>query len=191
MPAPLPQITHTLAERHESLWLRLSTLHKDICAIAAKKPEALVGHTERATAEGLISDSRPFLSTRREKLPVAAESFSGLAVQLGQVLAQLEDYENRHAYWDGKQACRCWRVAGEPLPIGRLRQNVAVVKLTTRTGDDLRAKLVQRMDNRNRQIFEDGFQKGLSARHGPPQTPDAEGISAHEGQNNPRTRRID
>ena len=50
----LPTISIPLAERHEALWLRLSTLHKDICAIAAKKPEATVGETERATAEAVL-----------------------------------------------------------------------------------------------------------------------------------------
>ena len=176
MRAPLPQITHPLAERHEALWLRVHTLHKDICTLAAKKPEAPVGNTERAVAEGLISDCRPFLSKRKDTLPVAAQNFAGLAVQLGQVLAQLEDFENRHAYWHGKQACRCWRVGGDPLPIGRLRQNVAIVPLTTHNGEDMRAKLAQRMENRDRRLFENGFQKGLSARQGPPESAGDSGV---------------
>ena len=35
MAPQLSLTTHPLAERHEALWLRLSALHKDICAIAA------------------------------------------------------------------------------------------------------------------------------------------------------------
>lgn len=49
---PLPQISHALAERHEALWLRLSSLHKDICAIAAKKPEAAVGDLSGRRSRG-------------------------------------------------------------------------------------------------------------------------------------------
>lgn len=162
------KITHTLAERHEALWLRLHTLHKDICAIAAKKPEALVGNAERATAEGLISDCRPFLKKPVERLPVAAQNFAGLAVQLGQVLARLDDFENRHAYWDGKRVCRVWRVAGEPLPVGRLRQEVAPFELKTYQGRDLRAALVKLETARSNRIFESGFAAGRAARLGPP-----------------------
>jgi hypothetical protein len=139
----------------------------------------------------LISDCRPFLVKRKDTLPVAAPTLAGLAVQFGQVLAQLDDFENRHAEWNGRQGCRCWRVEGEPIPIGRLRQSVAIAPLTTANGDDLRAKLAKRWENKNRQIFEDGFQKGLSARRGPPETSEVEDLSTLQLQNNPRIRRID
>lgn len=170
MPAPLPQISHPLAERHEALWLRLSTLHKDICAIAAKKPEAPVGNTERATAEGLISDCRPYLRKPVDRLPVAAETFAGLAVQLGQVLALLEDFENRHAYWHGKHACRVWRVAGEPLPVARLRQEVAPFELKTFKGRNMREELAKLMAAQDSSHYERGFAAGRAARQGPPQS---------------------
>jgi len=188
MPRPLPRITPSLAERHEALWLRLTTLHKDITAIAAKKPDAPVGDTERSIAEGLISECRPFLGSRNEKFPVAAQNFSGLAVQLGQVLAQLDDFENRHAAWDARNNCRCWRVEGEPLPIARLRPSIAIVPLTTANGEDLRAKLARRRHNHERQIFENGFQKGLSARHGPPQAPHDTETVAEGSETYPRLR---
>ena len=162
------KITHTLAERHEAIWLRLHALHKDICAIAAKKPEASVGHTERATVEGLISDCRPFLKKPVDRLPVSAPTFSGLAVQLGQVLAQLDDFENRHASWDGKRACRVWRVEGEGLPIARLRQEVLPYELKTFDGQNIREALVKRMQQRERRIYENGFEAGRAARLGPP-----------------------
>jgi hypothetical protein len=188
MPRPLPHISHALAARHEALWLRVTSLHKDITTIAAKKPDAPVGDTERVLAEGLISDGRPFLSARHGKLPVAAQNFSGLAVQLGQVLAQLDDYENRHAAWNARQNCRCWRVEGEPLPIARLRPDVAVAPLTTASGEDLRAKLLRRTQNRERQIFEDGFHKGLSARRGPPPEPETAAVLPPAAETYPRGR---
>ena len=168
MPASLPQISHFLAERHEALWLRLSTLHKDICAIAAKKPEAPVGNTERATVEGLISDCRPFLKKPADRLPVAAQTFSGLAVQLGQVLAALEDFENRHAFWDGKARCRVWRVAGPTLPVARLRAEVPPFELKTSKGRDMREALAKLMDAKESRVYEAGFAAGRAARLGPP-----------------------
>src|SRR5215217_1975385 len=96
-PEPLT-ITIPRAERHEALWLRMHALHKDICAIAAKKPEAPVGESERILAEGLIRDCGPFLTKPIDAMPVAALHYAGLAVQLGQFLARLEDFENRHAF---------------------------------------------------------------------------------------------
>lgn len=168
MPTSLPQISHFLAERHEALWLRLSALHKDISAIAAKKPEAPVGNTERATVEGLISDCRPFLQKPADRLPVAAQNFAGLAVQLGQVLAMLEDFENRHAFWDGKAGCRCWRTAGASLPVARLRQAVPPFELKTYKGRDMRAALEKLLDAKESRVYEEGFAAGRAARLGPP-----------------------
>ena len=168
-----PKITHALAERHEALWLRLNALHKDICAMAAKKPEAPVGETERILAEGLLSDIRPFLAGRKkEALPVAAPLLAGLAVQLGQMLAKLDDFENRHAAWDARQNCRCWCVDGEPFPVARLRQSVAIAPLTTSRGENIRDKLWERIMAQRRQAFEAGFIAGRNARLGPPERSD-------------------
>lgn len=164
----LPRTTHILAERHEALWLRLTTLHRDVSALAAKKPEALVGDSVRIVAEGLIAECWPFLIQQKTALPVAAPLLAGLAVQLGQALAQLEVFENRHAFWDGAQGLRCWRVCGEPLPIGRLRQ-VGRVAAGTSNGDSaLREKFMRMMKNRKRFLYQEGFRKGQAARLGPP-----------------------
>ncbi|KQT48494.1 hypothetical protein ASG47_09110 [Devosia sp. Leaf420] len=166
-------ISHALAMRHEALWLRFHALHKDICAIAAKKPDALVGESERIVAEGLIHDMRPFLSKPIKPLPAAALHFAGLAVQLGQFMARLEDFENRHAHWDGKRFCRVWRITGEGVgvPVGRLRQEVKPYELQTHDGKNMRELLAKRLEQRNRHIFEMGFKAGLAARIGPPPSP--------------------
>jgi len=168
MPTAPSVISIPLAERHEALWLRFNALHKDICAIAAKKPDALVGESERIVAEGLIHDMRPFLQKPIAPLPVAALHFAGLAVQLGQFLARLENFENRHAYWDGKRLCRVWRVNGEAIPVGRLRQEVKPFELQTSDGRNLRELLAKRMAQRDRRIYETGFAAGRAARIGPP-----------------------
>lgn len=166
-------ISHALAMRHEALWLRFHALHKDICAIAAKKPDALVGESERIVAEGLIHDMRPFLQKPIKPLPAAALHFAGLAVQLGQFMARLEDFENRHAHWDGKRFCRVWRIEGEGVgvPVGRLRQEVKPHELKTHDGKNMREVLAKRLEQRDRRIFEMGFEAGQAARIGPPPPP--------------------
>lgn len=167
MPNP-PQISHFLAERHESLWLRLSALHKDICAIAAKKPEAPVRkHRAGHGGKGLISDCRPFLKRPADRLPVAAQNFAGLAVQLGQVLAYWRILRIA-AFWDGKAGCRCWRVAGASLPVARLRQAVPPFELKTFKGRDMRAALAKLMESKESRVYEAGFAAGRAARLGPP-----------------------
>ncbi len=164
---PSPVITHVLAERHEALWLRLTALHKDISALAAKRPDAEVGESERVLVEGLISECRPFLVLRKDRLPLAAPLLAGLAVQLGQVLAQLEDYENRHAFWDAARSVRCWRFEQGNAPITRLRQNARPIEARPGGKPDLRDKLVRLIENRQRALFEEGFRKGQAARFGP------------------------
>jgi len=190
MPPTLPTISHRLAERHEALWLRLSALHKDIVAIAAKKPNAPVGEAVRVTAEGLISDCAPFGRKTGELLPVVARDFSGLAVQLSQALARLDAFENAHAFWDHKNGCRVWRIQGQHIPIARLRQNAAVVPPTTYKGEDMRQALVRRIERHERQIFENGFRKGRAARLGAPQSDAQSPAEAGEGQFYPRVRTL-
>lgn len=165
---PLPRTTHSLAERHEALWLRLTTLHRDVSALAAKKPDAEVGGSERAMAEGLMAEARPFLSEGRSRLPVAAPLLAGLAVQLGQVLAQMETFENRHAFWDAGQGLRCWRVTGDPLPMTRLRQLGKVPQASSQGDSKVRETFMRMMKNRERFLYQEGFRKGQAARLGPP-----------------------
>jgi hypothetical protein len=168
MPPTQSQITIPLAERHEALWLRLEKLHKDITAIAAKKPDGPVGDAERSVAEGLIRECRPFIKRPIDAMPAAALHFAGLCVQLGQFLARLEDFENRHAYWHAKLEARVWRVAGGTVPVRRLRQELAPYEHTTYQGRDLRSELVKRMDAKEHRVFEAGFAAGRAARQGPP-----------------------
>lgn len=116
----------------------------------------------------MISDCRPYLRKPVERLPVAAQNFAGLAVQLGQVLAVLDDYENRHAYWDGQRNCRVWRVSGDPLPIARLRQAGLVPQAEAQGDSPMRETFMRLMKNRERFLYQEGFRKGQAARLGPP-----------------------
>jgi hypothetical protein len=130
-PAPAQSEGYTTkpqADRHEALWLSLSALHKDTVALGAKKPNADVSDALRISAEGLLSDCAPFIRQRRERLPVAAPDLSGLAAQLGQALAALENWESRHTSWDERFNCRVWRLDRGYLPIMRLKPPAAALK---------------------------------------------------------------
>lgn len=139
--------TTALAERHEALWLSLTALHKDIAALAAKKPGAPVSEPVRITTEGLLSDCVPFLRKRGNRLPVAAADLLGLSVQLGQALAAIERYELAHSGWDAEQHCFAWRVDGGSVPVRRLRPQVAgAAPGASREMEQLQEKLARRIN---------------------------------------------
>lgn len=170
MPTADRTVTHALAERHEALWLSLAALQKDVAALAAKKPHSLVSEPVRIVAEGLLSDCAPFVRHKKEKLPMAAPDLAGLAVQLGQALAGLDAFESRHTRWDARWNCRVWSVAGDPLPVRRLRPAVAPPPPpATFKGESMRDKLAKLIDRRHQQAYENGFRAGRAARLGAPE----------------------
>lgn len=164
----LPTTTATLAERHEALWLGLSALHKDLVALGAKKPTAPVSEPVRIAAEGLLSECASFIRKRKERLPVAAADLTGLAVQLGQALAGLEDWESRHTTWDEKFNCRIWNLHTGYRPIMRLKPPAAALKFERDDMDYIRGQLVVRMKQRERRAYHEGFEAGRAARAGAP-----------------------
>jgi hypothetical protein len=191
---PPPREGHTTrpqAERHEALWLSLAALHKDTVALGAKKPNADVSDALRISAEGLLSDCAAFTRQRKERLPVAAPDLMGLAAQLGQALAALEAWESRHTSWDAQFNCRIWVLHSGYLPIMRLKPPAAALKAERTNYAELREKLVRRMEQRERGMYQKGFEAGLAARAGEPS--DAPVPAAEEGasQTYPRVRRFD
>ena len=168
-PSPKPgRTTQALAERHEALWLSLTALHKDIIALGAKKPDAPTSESVRIATEGLLSDCAPFTRKRNERLPVAARDLAGLAVQLGQALAALEAWEGLHTSWDERFKCRIWQVGGAYLPIMRLKPPAMALKQEKVDYADMRKKLVQRLEGRERAAYQKGFEAGRAARAGAP-----------------------
>jgi hypothetical protein len=169
MPNP-ETITRPQAERHEALWLALSALHKDIIALGAKRPDAPVSEPVRIAAEALLCDCAPFVRQRREKLPVAAPDLAGLAVQLGQALATLDAFQDRHTHAHAELNCPMWQVSGAPLPVMRLKPPAGALKSPYKEDDiaDIRRKLVIRFDQHDRGTFQRGFAAGLAARQGAP-----------------------
>lgn len=196
---PAGKTTHAMAERHEALFLALAALHKDVIALGAKKPGATVPEGLRVTVEGLLSDCAPFARRRGERLPVAAGDMAGLAAQLGQALALLEAFESRHTVTDERFNCRMWRVAGPDLPVMRLKPPAAALQRRVDMAD-VRQKLAERIDGRNRAIYQEGFKAGLAARQGPPSdipraggapVPDSQADFGQGQQTYPRLRRLD
>ncbi|SEP60078.1 hypothetical protein SAMN05428969_0065 [Devosia sp. YR412] len=183
-----PTTSHSLAERHEALWLRLSALHKDLAALAGRRSGQTVGAAIRISAEALLADCAPFADG--QKLPVAAEDAADLLVQLGQALARLDAYEAQHSFWDNGKKCRSWRVRYGELPVQRLRPELPPPPKTY-DGEDMRSKLATMTKRRWQAAFEDGFRAGQAARRGPPDpvraTPPAEIFSP----DTPRIRRFD
>ena len=177
--------TKAMAERHERLWLSLHQLHKDIVALGAKKPGAPVSDPVRVTAESLLSDSAAFTRKRGERLPVAAPDLAGLAVQLGQALARLEEWESHHTGWDERFSCRIWSLHSGYLPIMRLKPPKAALKQKRENTAVMREKLVQRLMQRQSGVYEDGFAAGRAARQGAPEEPEQP-----LGESNPRIHRL-
>nr|WP_314256224.1 hypothetical protein [uncultured Devosia sp.] len=177
------------AERHEALWLKLAALHKDMLALGARKPAAPVSEPVRIEAEGLLSDSVPFSATRRNRLPVAAHDLAGLAVQLGQAIAVLEAWQSQHTEISPLHQCLMWDLGGSSrIPVMRLKPPAAAIP---RPLDmvDIRAKLVKRIDQRNRAIYNDGFKAGLAARVGAVEKSQSDQVPAAEPeQTYPRVR---
>ncbi|MBD8066257.1 hypothetical protein IC608_12330 [Devosia sp. PTR5] len=147
MPIPLSTTTYARAERHEALWLRMTALHKAVTGLAGRRPEGKISEAVRVVAEGLLSDCTPF-RVSGERLAVAAPDWAGLAVQLGQALAELDAFENRHAGWEPRLKCRAWRMKSGPVPVRRLRPEVTGEdhSYTPAEASELRRKLEARIN---------------------------------------------
>lgn len=155
-----PRVTHALAARHEALWLRLTALHAQIAAVAARRPQAPVSAQTISVAEALLRDAQVFLGLG-DVLPMAAPDHGGLLTQLGQALAGLDAWEAANAEWRGAVNAFVWKVAGDtPLPVQRLRPKLSAATAPHADPDyaaykakmlDPRGKLAKRIEQfRNR-----------------------------------------
>jgi hypothetical protein len=156
----LPKVTHALAARHEALWLRLVALHRQVAAVAGRRPQAPVGRHTANVAEGLLRDALPFLA-RGDVLPMAAPDHGGLATQLGEALAELDAWEAANSAWRADLNALVWTVPGaRPLPVQRLRPRLSAAATPHADPDyaqylakvaDLRQKVARRIEQfRNR-----------------------------------------
>ncbi|GLQ11481.1 hypothetical protein GCM10007913_34130 [Devosia yakushimensis] len=140
--------------------MRLTALHAQIAAVAARRPQAPVSAQTISVAEALLRNAQVFLG-RGEVLLMAAPDHGGLLTQLGQTLAGLDAWEAANAEWRGALNAFVWKVEGDaPLPVQRLRPKLSAAPAPHADPDyaaykarmlDLRDKLAKRMEQfRNR-----------------------------------------
>jgi hypothetical protein len=180
----MPKPSLGRASQHEALFLRLTALHKDVGTLATRKGPRDTPDGVRIVAEGLLCECAPFRKTR-DRLPVAAPDLAGLCVQLGQVLAQLADYERRYTFWDEALDCWCWRLEEGITPVKRLKPQIKAPPPQSRGPSPMREKLERMIIANRNSAYERGFEAGRVARMGPPlpkgfDDPDA------SARNNPR-----
>ena len=143
-------VTHHTAEAHEALVARLARLLKQAEAIAVRRPEEGVPRAVGALAADLLFEAARFgPSAAHPAIPMAAPSYAGLAAQLGQAMAVLEDFEARHTQWDARLGAFVWRFgAKRGEPVARLRQEIAdpaPAPVVQRNMPQIRAELAWRM----------------------------------------------
>ena len=184
-----PSPSLSLASRHETLVIRLTALHKDVTTLATRRGRQALPDTVRILAEGLMADCAPFREPR-DRLPVAAPDLSGLCVQLGQVLAQLENYERCHTFWNAGENCWCWRLDGATTPVKRLKPQLMQTSAAAQGNSGLRDKFTRMILVNRNQAYERGFEAGRAARIGPPVPPGFAEPDA-SADNNPRLADLD
>lgn len=162
-----PKPSHGLAARHEALFLRLTALHKDVTTLATRRGRGELPETVRITAESLMAECAPYRGTS-DRLPVAAPDLAGLCVQLGQVLAQLADYEHRHTLWDAGENCWVWQLEGATIPVRRLKPQPPQKPEPARGASSLRESFTRMILTNRNMAYERGFEAGRVARIGPP-----------------------
>ena len=175
--SPKPTISRRLAAQHEGVYLRLVALTRQAEAQGQRRPELGVPEPVRVLAEAALFDARVFHQPRPSArlLPAAAPHYGALAAQLAAALAELVAFEARHSGWDDSLKAFLWRVAGPPLPIGRLRPKLDSKTYATNRQEsrDLRDKLARQIQALKRSHEPDE----LKARAYPPRpTPSASAL---------------
>ena len=172
-------LTRDRAAAHETLFTKLEALTRQAEAVALRRPDAAVPAETRAAAEALLYDAGKMLGEhvhnahpgRRKRphrgLPAAAETFAGLATQLGQALAGLDAFEAAHIVWNVDLKCFAWQLGpDEVMPVRRLRPELLRAPEKDRhskSADHIRQKIVARF----RERYEEGFEDGLKAARDP------------------------
>lgn len=174
-----PGISAGRARQHEALVIKLEALLEDVRKLAAKAPEAAVQGALRAAAEAILYDAQKFrLRGRREKFPVAPATLGALAVELGQARAKLEAFELTHSFWSIPHKAHLWRVAGETLPVRRLRPALAADNpddAPERPG--IRREMMRKLTKRVERAYDKGYEDGATGKPPSPDGPWPPGVS--------------
>ena len=168
-------ITVKRAEAHEALHLKLETMVRLAAGVGARQPLAPVPDEVRIRAESLLYDCRPFSLVggtarggRRGGVEPAAPTYGGLSAQLGEALAALDAFEDRHTHWDPALKCVVWRVNGPPLPVQRLNPTPAAPPPRDRQDTLIKRKLIDLITRGREGAYDNGYRAGYLAGAGEP-----------------------
>jgi len=136
------------AARHKTLVTRLTTLLRQVELVAKSRPAEAVSPAVLRLGEDLLFAVREFRPRgERRGLPAAPPDQAGLAAALGQALAMLELWSERH-----------------PAP-----DRPAWMMPDAENMQEIREKLARRIENHNRGIFEAGRRAALEENRVPDQ----------------------
>jgi hypothetical protein len=159
-------LTREIVLAQERLYRRVATLLRQVERGAVGRPGAPVPAASRAVVAGLLAEAKKLLG--RPAGAGAAGEVAGLAVQLGQLLAELESFEARHAVWIAAENCICWDLPGAPRPISRLLpQKTRRPDPPSQPVEDveaIRSKLHRRLLVRENHRYMQGYRHGQAGR---------------------------
>lgn len=164
-PVEIP-LTREIVLAQERLYRRVVVLLRQVERGAVGRPGAPVPAASRAVANGLFAAAKKLLG-RPAGAGMAGE-VAGLAVQLGQLQAELESFEARHAVWIAAENCVCWDLPDAPQPISRLlpRQTRRPEPPSQPVEDveAIRSKLHRRLLVRENHRYMQGYRHGQAGR---------------------------
>ena len=160
-----PTLTRQKAAAHEALYPALERLTRQLEAMAVRKPGAPVPQATSGIAADLLFEAQRFSGVRRG-LPEVAADVGGLATQLGRALAQLDAFEAANISWHPELKCFAWQLT-DPLPVKRLRQQSAALVTSRddeRHAEYYRQKLVERIELRVAEAYDEGYRHASTGR---------------------------
>jgi hypothetical protein len=117
-----PTLTPVIAQAHERLYPRVIALLAQVEKLAARRPRDPVPEATLTVARELFGAARKILGRDAARIAgTATADLGALAVGLGQLRAGLEAFEAANSRFVPKLGRVGWNVAGEPLPVARLK----------------------------------------------------------------------
>ncbi len=171
-------LTAAIALAHERLYPRVTALLKQVERSAGRQPKQPVPDATRAVAQSLFAEARKLLG--REVGSIANHAFRDLAalgVALGQLVAALESFEAAHSGFSARAKCILWRVAGQELPVARLKPpgvEAGPRAEATPEQDRARTQLFKLIASRFAAGYDEGYRDASEGR--PPSSRYAEGV---------------
>jgi hypothetical protein len=169
-----PTLTPVIAQAHERLYPRVIALLAQVEKLAARRPRDPVPEATLTVARELFGAARKILGRNAARIAgTATADLGALAVGLGQLRAGLEAFEAANSRFVPKLGRVGWNVAGEPLPVARLKptgpQKAAPPNRDNGVEPGFRNKLYKRICERENLRYLQGYRDGQAGR--PPIAP--------------------